>query len=72
MLFTVFLAICAQDVPTARCAESTAIQWVVAPEPQSMAVCGMYGQQLAAELQLLRSDRYLKVFCRPLGAPVDV
>jgi hypothetical protein len=71
MLFTVFLAVCAQDVPMARCAEPTALSWVAAPEPQPMATCGIYGQQVAAELQLLGPDRYLKVFCRPIAAPVD-
>lgn len=66
MLYSVMIAVCLSTVPLSDCNRHTSVSWTPAPEEQhGLSMCGLYGQEFAADANLAHDGEYVKVFCRP-------
>ena len=65
MLYQVIILVCGMGMPVADCNRATAYDVIVAPEPQTIAMCALHGQQYLAGTAIALEDSYVKVLCRP-------
>jgi len=65
-MFQVLILLCAIELSPPYCQPHTALEVITGPEAQNEVMCGVYGQEFAAERSMshpLRAGEYLKLVC---------
>lgn len=65
MLYQVVVLVCGMGMPHGDCTRASAYDVIVAPEPQTLGMCAVHGQQYIAGTSLSLDDSYVKIQCRP-------
>lgn len=65
MLYQVIVLVCGMGMPHGECNRDSAFDVIVAPELQTLGMCGLHGQQYLAGTVIPLDDSYVKIQCRP-------
>jgi hypothetical protein len=68
LMYSVLIAVCLLATPAPKCARTTAVAWIVAPEDQdTIGGCMRHGMLYAASSGVVRAGSYSKIFCSAEG-----
>lgn len=65
MLYQVIVLVCGMGMPSYACDRSTASAVIVSPDPQTLGMCALHGQQYFADNAPAGDESYIKIMCRP-------